>query len=190
MFLYTYSLVNDFPSGIQLDQLHAAVEAALVSFVGIKLSEDVVTFLFTAEQLDLTPLNALVAAHVPVEEAPSTLLVSLTPRTNVYKNDFFTRVASFAYPGTSKSAVLRQVDLVSYKDASVTSYTVRLLNTALATPTVVATQTFANAQEATMTLSIDAGDLPANMATLELQVKRNGGTTTSRVYVDSINVFA
>lgn len=65
MILKTYSIANDFPQGVLIDQLNDQITAAvcITNFSG--LSSDATTITIYGDSMDETALDAVIAAHVP-----------------------------------------------------------------------------------------------------------------------------
>ena len=188
---YIKSITGDFGGNVLTSQLqqeietNATIQAALLR---IDTSDDVVTIVFDTPLAseEVTELNSLIAAHTPSIVSSHVLLSSLIPRANQYKNIAFSRVSSFIYEGRQATKAISQVAVVAYMTDGITNYTLRMIDKA--DGAVLFQETFTNTSETLLVID-NISNVPYNLSTLEIQVKRTGGTANQSVYIESISVL-
>jgi len=187
LYSYIYSKTSDFSGNINLDNLHSELKGSSLSvkkFDGISINDDNVKILFN---LELTPeeemvLSSLITNHNSVEKinvkVRDTLLSKfVTVNETVYKKIVTYMFKKDIYKGISN------IKVISYMDSSVTSYDIKIYN--LTENSEISTSNFTNVKENANVIS----DLPSfgNFETLiEIHMRRNGGPSNSKIYIDSI----
>ena len=191
---YSFSLTENF-IGATLNEEQLRFELLeQPSFTGVDVidvgrSGDVVRVVLSVEldETQLAALNAVVAAHVAIQENVNTrTLCCIVPRASKYTSTSFVRCGSMIYQGTIKVRPITSFQIVSYMDDGVTSYSFRVLD--ITHGKIITSGTFNNTTEAMCTLS-SISNLSYKKATLEFQVMKTGGNAGKQMYIDSITVF-
>lgn len=190
---YTKSLASDFGGSLNSHQLHDEIDAdggIGPTLLRINTEDDVVDIVFdaTLSAGESTTLDSLVSSHTPVVVVPKTIIATLNPRKDFFKNTSYQRLASFVYDGTDAAPTISEVSFISHMSSGVTDYTIRMI--ALSKPsTLMFEATFSNVDEERNTVSSFLA-LPAERMPIEFQIKKTGGNNQKRVYVDSITIVA
>jgi hypothetical protein len=197
-YVYTFSYINDFSEILKEDQLYSEIENDS-EFSGIKLKDvgrkgDKVNIYFNIELngSQTAALSGLVAAHSPTIStfnAISTILTTLTPRTNIYNFTTYTRCATFNYPGTKFLPTISHFTCLAYATNSVQSYDIRIYD--IDNDLEVYSGNYTNSSEQRLELS-NLQNIPEDSTTIEIQVRMNvnGSTKKKYAYIDNITIFA
>jgi hypothetical protein len=115
-----------------------------------------------------------------------TVLCALSIRQNSNNNTVYKRVASFEYPGTLFIAPISSIVALCYCDVGVTNYYIRAVN--VADSTIMCEGVFNNTTETSVSLD-SITNLPLTNSTIELQIKKTGGSSKTYVYIDSVTIL-
>lgn len=191
---YSFSLTEDFMGGVINEEQLRFELLEQASFAGVEVidvgrSGDMVRVVLSValNETQLAALNAVVAAHVAIQEnVNSRTLACIIPRASKYNDTTFVRCGSMIYQGTIKVRPITSFQIVSYMDNAVTSYSFRVFD--VTNGKVITTGTFTNTTEAICSLS-SISNLSYKKAYLEFQVMKQGGNPGKQMYIDSITVF-
>ena len=194
MATYTYSLASDFGGSIKEHQFHEEVdgESGITSgtLVGINLSGDVVDIIFDGSLSggEQTTLDGLVSSHTPDNSKPREKFFIATPNRVSTKSTNYQKLGTFKYGGSKKLGTIDYIDIISYKEESPTSYSVRI-HDRTNDQQIAEVTGLTNTEEE----DIDMGtisNVPTDPAVLEVHAKRVGANGNSRkIYVDSVTIY-
>lgn len=178
-----FSLLVNFPYGLnksQLQQEILATPAIVARCTKISECSDTVTIWFSASLSggEVTALNAVISAHAPNIKY-TTIAAIVTPAVKKYNNTSFARCATLFCPPSVKSFAF-----IANKDAAVTSYSIRIVD--ITNIEIIGAQTFTTEDVVEIK---NLTNIPASVTTVEIQIKKTGGTSADYVYVDNITAF-
>jgi hypothetical protein len=101
------------------------------------------------------------------------------------KNASYTAMYAFTYTG-SEINTIDKLTLLSYMDAGITSYDVRLFD--VTHSTVITSANYSNTTQAIKTIS-SVSNLPTTDSIFEVQARKNGGSANSLIYIDDITII-
>ena len=188
---YTYTISIVFSAGVEIgklqEEINANVNISDCLYIDTVDDEIFLHFTLALSGAEITTLESIMAAHV-LDPPQLTLLsaVIVPVKLDSTNNITYTKFGSYTYLGTSREKTLKSIYFVGYMDAGITNYSVRILN--ITNNLVIAERTFTN----TIELSLDMGvltNVPTGQATLEMQLRKNGGSNNQRVYVNSIALY-
>jgi 7-cyano-7-deazaguanine synthase in queuosine biosynthesis len=190
MTTYTYSLSADFPSGLGSLQLQKAISSSAISqtISHINTNDDVVEIIFFGSLSgdDVTALNGLISAHVPVKSKAKFYVITPIRNTITVKNAW-TLAAYFKYGGSSIIGTINYFEISSYMEGTITSYDARVVNKS--TGEVLAAKTgMTNVSSAIYDMGT-VSNVPTTETTLELQIKKNAGANGDYVTIDSLIIY-
>ena len=186
----TKSLLSDFGGSIKLSQLHEEISSSVPELSKINLDGDVVEIVFESS-LDtgqLVTVNSKITDHTPDYAPPKIKFFTHIGRRESTKNTNYTRLGgSFKYQGSKRIGLINYIEVVAYKQSSVTSYDIRIYDKTNKTVLVEKTGITNSVAEA-----IDLGEItniPTKNAILEIQARRVGGSGSNRVYIDQALIY-
>jgi len=169
----TYSFArSSFASGLDEGQLHLAIAAAITdaTLLGVFGEPDTVDVAFAASLSagDITLLNTVVAAHVPVVQTPYSHVAHATIRRAICDNAVYTLCAVMTTPGEAVARL--QALRLNTRWTNILSADFRFYD---ATHNkVLGTASYSSTGEAVRLLAISGlANLPAALAELELHVR-------------------
>ena len=184
----TKSLLSDFGGSIKLSQLHEEISSSVPELSKINLDDDVVEIVFdsTLDAGQLVTVESKITGHAPNNSPPKIKFFTHIGRST--KNSDYTRIGgSFKYQGSERIGLINYIEVLSYKQSSITSYDVRIYDKTNKNVLVEKTGNSNNNVEV-----IDLGEItniPTNNAILEIQARRVGGSGRNRVYVDQALIY-
>lgn len=188
----TKSLSTDFGGNIKTEQFHIEIVNSEISsgvLIGIILTGDVVEIIFdnALDGTDQTTLDTLISTHVPDNTLSKSQFFIVPTIKQDTKSNNYTKVATFKYPGSISSGTIDYIEIISYMDSGITSYSVRVVDK---TNNLI----IAEKNDITNTVysSIDLGTISnvmLNSAIIELHVKLVGASGNAKVYIDNLIVY-
>jgi len=100
--------------------------------------------------------------------------------------DEWETVSTFNFRGSSITGVITAIKLVAWMDNAITSFDARIVNNA--NGSILASVNSTNTETLTTTDMGVVSNIPTAEATLEIQLKRNGGTTSNYVQVEHLQL--
>ena len=101
-------------------------------------------------------------------------------------NTSYKRFGVYGYDGITTVGRIKKITIVGYKDNGVTNYSVRVFDVTNS-KTIVET-IFNNDVEDMLDMGM-IENIPNDSAIIEIQIKKNGGTNSQKVYVSNITFF-
>lgn len=188
-----YSIVSDFGEApnsnkLQNEIIESAISSSLLS---IDRRGDEVFIRFSTELSvgDKTLLDSLVAGHTnttTLTETATIQLATATPRTERFNSVVNKRCATMEYAGTSQTLPIKFFSCFAYKDSSVSNYTISIFD--IKNKVYLTSETFTNDTEDIVYLDT-ISNLPKNLTTLEVQVKKQGGNSKQYMYIDKVTAW-
>lgn len=188
----TKSLATNFSGNLKSAQFHkeilANVSIVSANLIGINKTADVIEILFDGvlSASDQTTLNGIIDLHSPDNSIPRNEHFTVTPKLKNEEDEYEVSKV-FVYRGSTNIGAINYIDLVSYMDSSITSYSARVVdrNTGL----VIAEKTgMTNTEEQVQDLGT-ISNVPTDKTLLELQIKRTGGNKKKYVYAYQLVVY-
>lgn len=180
-----YEIVNDFNSNIpNADQLLNEINNNIVITTearGIRHDDNDVYIIFVSiiSQSEIDELDIIISNHIPSVETNETL--PITPRVSNVKTDTYRRVSTFGFPGST----FAKANSISYMATGITSYDIRIIDKK--NGEVLLTTNLNNTNESRQELGI-LSNLSKDPAVFQVFVKKNGGNSNKRVYIENINI--
>lgn len=181
---YNYSIIANFPSGVQEGQLLREIEAdsaILVKAVEVTVSGDDVDVIFesTLPANQETALNIVVAAHVPITAKESS---NITFKKTEVETPTYKMVVAFGYKGSREAGMIESFKVVTKKDETATDYSIRIYD--LNHNNVLAEDTYTNTKDELHIMTM-VSNVPENEALLELHMKVNG---SGKAYLEAASM--
>jgi hypothetical protein len=190
---YNYSVTTDFGGADpKIRQLHDIIGAdvGISSIIrGIDQTDDdiKITFESSLSAGEETILTGLLSAHIPNNSKSRTFFYTVNPKKNTINTSNYTTVAKFKYSGSDNIGTIDYINIISYMDSTVTSYSARLFDTinglVLAEKTEITNTTETIIDLGTIT------NVPTDQSIFELQFKKVGGNNKKLVYIDDIIIY-
>jgi hypothetical protein len=138
----------------------------------------------------LTATSSTTATWQDVSSSSPTkrLVASFSPLQISTTNSSYERVIAFTYAGSAELGAITEFCIIAYKDAAPTNYQVRCVNLSAAS-VVLFEGTFTNTTEGIQTIT-SISNVPTTKSLLEIQVRRVGGGSTTKVYLSGLTVYA
>ena len=188
---YTYTISIVFSAGVDTSKLQEEINANVnisdCSYIDTVDDEIYLYFTLTLSGAEITTLESIMVAHV-LDPPQLTLLsaVIVPVKLDSTNNTTYTKFGSYTYLGNIRERTLKAVYFVGYMDVGVTNYSVRIFN--VTNNTLIVEKTFTNTAELSLDMGVVA-NVPTGQATLEMQLRKNGGSNNQRVYVNSISLY-
>jgi hypothetical protein len=109
----------------------------------------------------------------------------INPRDYKVKAKTYTIMATFIFPGSNQIGTIKNVNIISYMDSKVPSYSVRLFDTTNGV-TIVENTGMTDTSQNIQTLGT-VSNVPTGQSIIELQVKTDDGSNKN-IYVESISI--
>ena len=182
----TYSLVTNFPNGLNRYQLQQQIAATAIVPVcnGIITNVDAVYIIFsdTLSISQISILNTLVQNYIYVsDKAYLGNVLSVTPTLNSVSIPMYKRVASLVMPATTTARVYT----ISSIEPTATSYDIIFINRDSAQ--ILLQVNLTNTTETKQDLGY-LSNLPNTQIQLDISVRKNGGTTSDSASISNITI--
>jgi hypothetical protein len=190
MTTYTKSLSTDFGGNINLSNLHNEIvaETGIVPVLnGVSQTGDdiEITFVTGLSGGELTLLNTVISNHNSIVILPTILHETVQMKLDNINTTSYKRMGTYLYDGTIHNGI-NAIKAQCYMDSGITSFDIRIYDST--NNQVIAEHNCTS----TTQMICDYGtisNVPTNFAVLEFQAKRNGGTTSKKVYLDYAVVY-
>jgi hypothetical protein len=185
---YNYSNTIDFPNGIIAGQLFIEIEKDTnITKTLINVQDEVgdnvkITFANSLTTGEETTLNTLVSNHIPYNST-SFFKINSTNKTFIKTTSYNVALSHTIFGENSFS--IKSIKVLSRISTDGASYSVRIYDAT--NKNVIAENTFSN----TSLIINDMGtlnNLPSSESIIEVQAKRIGGKTNSRVYIPECTI--
>ncbi len=193
---YTKSLSEDLSGSLNTGQLQKEINDAssgisvdCIAVLNVNGDNVEILFASTLGGGEETALTTIISNHVPESTMDNVSSFTYAPRTNSSNAPSYERLGGpFKYNGSDAVGVIEKIEVISYKDASPTSYSVRIYDKMHLL--VLAEKTgLTNTSEAIVDLGAVA-NVPGDMGLLGVEVKQVGGTGNDQnVYVEQVIVY-
>jgi len=176
MATYTYSIINDFPNGLETSQLQTEIKTNITNISRIDTINDEVDIVFdaTLSEGNITTLNGIIASHVPYYPPTDQFIIPITKGQS--SNTSFTALTTFEFPGLNN---VKNINVISYNPYS--SYTLKLLD--ITNNNIIAEELFTNTSVNINTFAT-ISNIPSGTTILELQSKST--LKKKKTYIGSI----
>jgi len=190
MTTYTKSFSSDFGSDFAQRDFHDEIEnetGITPTLLRVDRNDDVIDIVFDGALSagEQTVLDTLVSNHAGIV-IPKTNFFKIYPENRKTKNNVYTTMGTFEYPGSNYSGTIDYIDIIAKKSSSPTSYCVRVVEHS--NGTILAEK---NGMTNTDYEKIDLGsisNIPLTSTLLDVDLKRNGGSK-KEIYIQEIIVY-
>lgn len=161
-----------------------------VSLSNIKIVGDCIEFLFdeTLSEEEINILYKIITDRDNFTE--KTYVKTYYPEITFISSTVYQKVGNFSFSGTKNTGELRGIDIVSYMDSGIISYTIEIVNRK--NNTVVCEQTFTNTSSRINTISSILNQ-PMDVCVLQVSVKNLVPSEVSLIklysHVEEINLW-
>ena len=184
----SYSVANDFAGVIpNIEQLYNEITAETnitkqlndINLYGDSLS---IFFVSNISAPEKTSLDSVISGHVPDNNPVTDKAEKILLSQDWIKNDSYRRISKpFKFPGTTYA----KASVISRMDSNLTSYDIKIYdNTNKAT---LIETTLNNTTESVQNLGV-LTNLSSDTFVIEVFAKKNGGNTSSKIYLESITI--
>lgn len=186
MVLYNYTISENMNgNNPNISQLRD--ELVSLGIVGISQQGNDIYFEFPAS-VDIAVLEGLLLAHVADFSPSKDNFYTYTPRRNSSVSALYQILGGqFKYGGATHVGPINYLSVISYKDAEITSYNIRIYdstnNLTLAEKTGITNDEPQEIDLGTVT------NIPNESVLLEVHAQRVGGSSTSKVYVEQVIIY-
>ena len=125
-----------------------------------------------------TYLDLLIQSYIP--EPQPRVTVTSTPKVESSKSKNYRRVLTWVYKGERKMGAIVTIDCVAYIEPGGESYSINIYDRKHRK--TIADATFTNTEEDSVSLPINADNIPEKKSRIEISIKRNGNVSR-KVYI-------
>lgn len=180
---YTYSITTHLGGNVNLSQLHQEIKTNPYidpNLIGVNKNNDNITIEFDSilTGAEENILNSVVASHDPQEIIEMTNSLTANPRDNSIKTDYYKRLCSFLFPGSTHASFKTH----SYKNTTLTSYSIKIYD--VTNRKLILEKTLNNIDEIPIELGL-GNNIPSTNSILEVSCKKTGHGTA---YLESITL--
>ena len=188
--VYRKSLSNNFGGNLNTDNLLSEItdepEITVECYSVINLNDNVdISFAndLSLEERDI--LDQVISTHDHTVKSISNLIEIVQPLKAYSTLKVFEKVAVYLYNGNNMSTI-NNVKVVTYKDSDIDSYELQVID--VTNQKKIGEAIFYNNDESINNIE-NFINVPQNEAILEISIKNNGGSPTSKVYISLIKIF-
>ena len=181
---YNYKISTDFGGSLNTRQLQDEIEAdagipPTCNYIETYGDDVDVWFDIGLSEGEETILGGLVSAHTPGNAAFNTP-IPFTPLVPKVSTSSYTMVGSMIFPNTGN---IGSIDFISYKDSSVTSYDIQIIDKN--NNNIIATKNITNSTPSVQTISTNSNQ-PSGVGELQISMKiTKNGNAIKYAYVNS-----
>lgn len=191
MTTYSKSVATDFNNSLDESQLHEEIVAAssiTATLNGVTRTGDSVDIIFSTSlnASEQSALDSVISSHTPSTIIENGIMHTYTPKTEHVNTDEYKKILTIGYMGASNVGEIRSIKCVTYMHENITSYSVRAYDRT--NNQIMAEATFTNTDFEINDMGT-ISNIPSKNALIEIQVKRNGGQKSNKVYIDEVSYF-
>lgn len=190
------SMDDDFSGNFKVSQFHDELSANVVTsnisganfqYIATNANDIEIVFGNSLTVTETTALNGLVSSHIPDNSKPKKNFFPVAPtRTNINSTSYQKCVA-FKYAGSENIGTLDYVEIIAYKDSSITSYDVRIYDKS--NGNIIAEKT-GNTNDVSEIIDLGTiSNVPTGASVFECQVRKTGGNNKKYVVIDEIMIY-
>jgi len=188
MFEYSYQK-EDIISNQLTEEIKGSSISAVLSCINTEEQDISIFFETELSTEESNVLDTIISNH-PDENytlTPSTGLIQQIDINKSSKKTSYTTVGRIVYLGSKIIGNIIEVDAIMYMDSGVDSYDIRFVDKTNSSVIIAEKSGITNTEDAIIEIT-EISNLPSDKSRLDIQVRKNGGTGNTYVYLDSVLV--
>lgn len=127
---YTYDLPTSFSGGLNKKHLILDLQRDLSKFSNIFIFGDTMKLMFNSSltSQEENVLSSLVSSHDPSPLIPREKFFSINPHVTQIKNNYYTSVFTFEYPGSFHIGTINYINVIAKSKNSTNDFDIRVMN--------------------------------------------------------------
>jgi len=187
---YRKTISTDFGGLFRMSNFQNEVEKSSISqTLRIVVNDDNIDLIFsdTLSEGD-SELNLLISNHDSTVQVSYRKIISLSPTSIKIEEESWKRIKIFRYEGDIATGIIRKIDAIGHMDSGVQNFSIKVFDRT--NSNILAENTFTDITIDSILNMTPISDFPTNIATIEIFVKKTGGTSGQQAYIEEVSLYS